>query len=48
MEDLFDERIKQQIRDGAPLAERMRPEDFKNYFCQEELIGEKKYYFPKK
>jgi len=24
----------------------MIPDDFKDYFGQEELIGEKKYYFP--
>lgn len=40
MDDLFDQKVKQQIKEEAPLAERMRPEDFKDYFGQEELVGE--------
>ena len=36
MKDLFDEELKR----GAPLADRMRPVDFDYFFGQDELVGE--------
>lgn len=41
MKDLFDENLEKRIKVEAPLAERMRPNDFGNFCGQDELIGEK-------
>jgi putative ATPase len=41
MEDLFDKKLKENLKKGAPLADRMRPEDFDEFFGQDELVGEK-------
>lgn len=41
MEDLFEESYQNTKLKNAPLAERMRPIQFKDFFGQEELIGEK-------
>jgi len=32
MGDLFDKNLEQHLKAGAPLAERMRPKDFDNFF----------------
>lgn len=40
VQDLFDKNIEEIIRKEAPLAERMRSEDFTEFFGQDELIGE--------
>jgi len=40
MDDLFDKNFEENLRKGAPLAERMRPKDFEHFFGQEELVGE--------
>ncbi len=40
MEDLFEKNFNKHLKQGAPLAERMRPRDFKDFFGQEELVGE--------
>jgi len=40
MDDLFDKNFEENLRKGAPLAERMRPKDFEYFFGQEELVGE--------
>ena len=39
MQDLFDENLEKQFLEKAPLADRMRPRDFKDFFGQEELVG---------
>ena len=41
MEDLFEENYQKTKLDNAPLAERMRPESFQDFFGQDKLIGEK-------
>jgi len=41
MKDLFDENLEERIKREAPLAEKMRPDDFSNFYGQDELIGEK-------
>jgi len=41
MVGLFDENLEGNIRENAPLADRMRPVDFDSFFGQDELIGEK-------
>ncbi|MCD5397227.1 MAG: AAA family ATPase, partial [Candidatus Pacebacteria bacterium] len=41
MVGLFDENLEGNIRENAPLADRMRPVDFNSFFGQDELIGEK-------
>jgi len=40
MEDLFEKRLEKELEKTAPLAERMRPDDFAQFYGQEELIGE--------
>lgn len=40
MEDLFDQKLKKMLEKEAPLAEKMRPRDFKEFYGQKELIGE--------
>ncbi len=40
MKDLFDGKMEEEIQESAPLAERMRPDDFDGFFGQEELTGE--------
>jgi len=39
MQDLFDEKFEEDLKKEAPLADRMRPEDFEEFYGQEELIG---------
>ena len=39
MEDLFEQSYQDTKRKNAPLAERMRPTQFKDFFGQEELVG---------
>lgn len=41
MADLFDKQLHEDLKRSAPLADRMRPEDFSDFFGQEELVGEK-------
>ncbi len=40
MKDLFDGKMEEEIQKNAPLAERVRPDDFDGFFGQEELTGE--------
>ncbi|MFA6437172.1 MAG: replication-associated recombination protein A [Candidatus Paceibacterota bacterium] len=40
MSDLFEEKFKEQLTKEAPLADRMRPSDFDNFFGQDDLVGE--------
>ncbi|MBU3964626.1 replication-associated recombination protein A [Patescibacteria group bacterium] len=40
MDDLFDKNLEEALRKDAPLADRIRPEDFDYFFGQEELVGE--------
>jgi len=40
MPDLFDKKFKENLKKEAPLAERIRPQDFKEFFGQDELVGE--------
>jgi len=40
MKDLFEEQFQKNLKDSAPLADKMRPEDFSDFFGQEELVGE--------
>lgn len=39
MKDLFDEKFQEDMESQAPLAERMRPQDFEDFYGQEELVG---------
>ena len=38
MTDLFDEQLQRRLKKNAPLADRMRPRDFKEFFGQGELV----------
>ncbi|MBU1045692.1 replication-associated recombination protein A [Patescibacteria group bacterium] len=40
MDDLFDKNLEDTLKKEAPLADRIRPEDFDYFFGQEELVGE--------
>ncbi len=40
MQDLFDKNFEEHLKKNAPLAERMRPCDFEQFFGQDELMGE--------
>jgi len=40
MDDLFDKNLEDALRREAPLADRIRPEDFDCFFGQDELVGE--------
>jgi len=40
MEDLFDKNLERNLKKEAPLAERMRPSSFKEFYGQDELVGE--------
>lgn len=40
MDDLFEEKFKENLKRKAPLADKMRPLDFEGFFGQEELVGE--------
>lgn len=40
MSDLFDKNFDEYLKKEAPLAERMRPKDFRDFFGQEELVGD--------
>ncbi len=37
--DLFDEKFNENLKRNAPLADKMRPQDFNEFFGQEELVG---------
>ncbi len=39
MQDLFDEQLEKNLKRQAPLADKMRPDDFDNFFGQEHLVG---------
>lgn len=39
MDDLFDQKFQQDIRAGAPLSDRMRPEDLKDFVGQVNVVG---------
>lgn len=39
MDNLFDKRFESELKDSAPLAERMRPERLEDFFGQEEVVG---------
>lgn len=39
MDDLFDQKFQQDIRAGAPLSDRMRPEDLKDFVGQANVVG---------
>ncbi len=39
MNDLFDQKLKESLRKEAPLADRMRPKDFNDFYSQDELVG---------
>jgi len=39
MKDLFDEKFQEDMESQAPLAEKMRPQDFEDFYGQEELVG---------
>lgn len=41
MSDLFDKNLENNLKNQAPLADRIRPEDFDAFFGQENLVGEK-------
>lgn len=41
MKDLFDSQFYKDIQAGAPLADRMRPESFDDFFGQDKLVGKK-------
>lgn len=41
MDDLFEQKFRENLRKKSPLADRIRPEDFEGFFGQEELVGEK-------
>jgi len=38
--DLFDQNLKKNIRETAPLADRLRPSNFDEFMGQEEVVGE--------
>ncbi|MBL7156037.1 MAG: replication-associated recombination protein A [Candidatus Pacebacteria bacterium] len=39
MKDLFDENFEKTLKQQAPLADKMRPRDFKHFYGQEQIIG---------
>lgn len=39
MEDLFNKKLKDTLKKEAPLAERMRPSNFEEFYGQDELVG---------
>ncbi|PIU99033.1 AAA family ATPase [Candidatus Wolfebacteria bacterium CG03_land_8_20_14_0_80_36_15] len=40
MPDLFDKKFEENLKKNAPLADRIRPQDFNEFFGQDELVGE--------
>ena len=40
MKDLFDKDLEKKIRRDAPLADRMRPQEFSHFFGQDNVVGE--------
>ena len=42
MPDLFDKKFEADIKSNAPLADRMRPDDLKDFVGQKDVIGERK------
>ena len=43
MTDLFEQNAKEHYRRHAPLADRLRPRDFDEFFGQETLVGEDRF-----
>ncbi len=41
MSDLFTKQFEKNLKNNAPLADKMRPEDFSEFFGQEELVGKR-------
>ena len=41
MKDLFDKNLHEALKKQAPLADRIRPQDFQDFFGQQEIIGPK-------
>lgn len=39
MEDLFEKKFQEDLEKEAPLAERMRPDNFEDFYGQDELVG---------
>lgn len=39
MDDLFDKKLYEDLEKNAPLADRMRPDNFNDFFGQEKLVG---------
>ena len=39
MKDLFDKNLHEALKKQAPLADRIRPQDFQDFFGQQEIIG---------
>jgi len=39
MEDLFEKQFQDNLQKSAPLADRIRPQDFEGFFGQDELVG---------
>ncbi len=39
MEDLFEQKFRENLKRKSPLADKMRPQDFDGFFGQDELIG---------
>jgi len=39
MKDLFDKNLHEALKTQAPLADRIRPQDFQDFFGQQEIIG---------
>ncbi len=39
MEDLFEKQFQKNLKEKAPLADKIRPQDFDGFFGQDELIG---------
>ncbi|KKK51960.1 hypothetical protein LCGC14_3109760, partial [marine sediment metagenome] len=38
--DMFEQKFEEQMKEGAPLAARMRPASFNDFVGQEHLVGE--------
>ncbi len=39
MQDLFDKNLEERLKKGAPLADKVRPVDFDNFFGQNNIVG---------
>src|SRR3989344_5092769 len=40
--DLFDKKLESDLRSQAPLADRMRPQDLKDFIGQKDIVGQDK------